>query len=402
MKHAFLCGILIASSLSLNAQIGLPKLPKVPKISSGTASNASNLSKVDLSPAATAIKDYRNALSFAKDAVNGKHSDAGSRLDALVGKLAKIKEQDPKWSEYDKDEADYKALRAQYDKDQEGAKWDSRLQSMYYAVQSVEREPWNGWGNVSALEPSNYKEIKAYYDSHPEQATTAFTKGALAKCAEFQPTILPKIKAEELKDIDEVMSKTADHIKANRVKADYLNNKSVGYLESSPKSDVKTLESNLGDFDVAFRMMPGDADFTQRKADIEARIADLNLYMSSGEHAQMVAKLKQMEIDKVQLFKPGMTNASYDAIVKRDLNATKYGTIQRIVLVSRDWEINKNEYGLIISKSIDVQVATKLDGKCYKVRGYIAADYAGGGTYSTSPTFVTQDKEEMNCNNISK
>jgi hypothetical protein len=98
MKHAFLCGILIASGLSLNAQIGIPKIPKVPKVpsvsgggsNSGSGTSVTNVSKVDLSPAAQAIKDYRNALSFAKDAVNGKNSDAGSRLDGLVTKLAKI------------------------------------------------------------------------------------------------------------------------------------------------------------------------------------------------------------------------------------------------------------------------------------------------------------------------
>jgi hypothetical protein len=409
MKHAFLCGILIASGLSLNAQIGIPKIPKVPKVpsvsgggsNSGSGTSVTNLSKVDLSPAAQAIKDYRNALSFAKDAVNGKNSDAGSRLDGLVTKLAKIKEQDPKWSEYDKDEADYKALRAQYEKDQVAADFDSRLQNMYFAVQSVEREPWNGWGRVDVLVPEYYKEIKAYFDAHPESASSNFNKGALAKCAEFQPTILPKVKAEEIKDLDEVMTKTSTHIKENRAKATYLDNQSVSILEDAPKNQVRDLEGAIKDCDVALRMMPGDADFTQRKSSFQSRVADLNTYMSSGEHAQMIAKRRQMDIDAVRLEKAGMTNAAHDGIVKRDHDAAAFGPIQRIVLVDSDWRIVKNEYGLILRKVISVELATKLEGKCYRVRGTLYSEYAGGGSYA-APKYYSDTKIEMNCNNISK
>lgn len=408
MKHAFLCGILIASSLSLSAQIGIPKLPKAPKvptISSGGGSSSgtsvTNLSKVDLSPAAQAIKDYRNALSFAKDAVNGKNSDAGSRLDGLVTKLAKIKEQDPKWSEYDKDEADYKALRAQYEKDQAGANMSSKLQDMYFAVLNVEREPWNGWGRVDVLVPDYYKEVKAYYDAHPADASSDFTKKALAKCAEFQPTILPKVKAEEIKDLDEVLAKTSTHIKENRAKATYLDNQSYGILEYSPQDHVKTLESTLKDCDVALRMMPADADFSQRKATMQARITDISAYVSSGEHAQMLAKRKQMDIDAVRLDKPAMTNAAHDAIVKRDHDAASFGAIQRIVLVDSDWSIVKNEFGLPLRKVIDVNLATKLEGKCYRVRGTLYSEYAGGGTYA-APKYYSDTKIEMNCANISK
>jgi hypothetical protein len=409
MKHAILCGVILATGLSLNAQIGIPKLPKAPKVpsisggsgASSSSSNVTNLSKVDLSPAAQAIKDYRNALSFAKDAVNGKNSDAGSRLDKLVPMLAKIKEQDPKWSEYDKDEADYKALRTQYEKDQAGANMSSKLQDMYFAVLNVEREPWNGWGRVEVLVPDNYKEIKAYYDAHPQDASSDFTQKALAKCAEFQPTILPKVKAEELKDLDEVMEKASRHIKENRSKPTYLDNQSVHIFADAPQGDVKTLEMSIKDCDVALRMLPGDADFTQRKSTILARIADLNTYVSSGEHAQMVAKRRQMDIDAERLGKPATTNAAHDAIVKRDFVTAEYGTIQRIVLLESDWSIIKNEFGLPLRKVLDVDVASKLEGKCYHVTGRLYCEYSGGGTYA-APKYYHDNKIEMNCANISK
>lgn len=408
MKHAFLCGIFIASSLTLSAQIGIPKIPKAPKVptisggsGSSSGTNVTNVSKVDLSPAATAIKDYRNALSFAKDAVNGKNSDAGSRLDGLVVKLAKIKEQDPKWSEYDKDEADYKALRAQYEQDQVHAKMDDRLQGLYFAILTVEKEPWNARSRAEALAPENFQAIKAHYDAHPEHLDTEFDKKALQKCDNYKTELLPKIKVEELASADKILEKAASHIKENRAKPTYLDNQSVNIFSDAPQSDIKELERGVKECDISLRMLPGDADLTQRKSTMQARITDLNTYINSGEHAQMIAKRKQMDIDEVRLGKAATTNAAHDAVVKRDFNAAEFGAIQRIVLLESDWRIVKNEFGLPLRKVLDVDVATKLEGKCYRVPGRLYCEYAGGGTYA-APKYYGEYKTEMNCGNISK
>ena len=82
---------------------------------------------------------------------------------------------------------------------------------------------------------------------------------------------------------------------------------------------------------------------------------------------------------------------------------TKYGTIQKINIIDRDWSIEKNALDIPTRKGMDVEVAYKQDGKCFILLGMVISTYQGGGKYGPANFVPSYFKPaEMNCANINK
>lgn len=418
--------LLLITSMSASAQLGLKNLKKKAEeagtkikdattpdkstttttttntsSSSSSSSSASkgNKANVEASPAAASIRNYRNALSFAKDAVEGKHDDAEERLEKLGKLLAKIKQEDPNWAEYSQDEAAYADLQKKFEANNADALLQKRLERFQLAMHYGENESIGSALNYAEdLTVSNYEDLKKSYAAQGKALTSYETK-VFNKAETFYKEIFPTMKTDFLKAIDRGVEGTDAFASANRAKKDYLDHVSVSFLD--PRGHIAKLDEHMKDCDRGLVMFPADQDIITKKADLGARKADLEKYISSGDLDKDIAKRKQMDIDEVLFSKVRMTDAGLDAIVKRDFDVESSGAIQRICLTSDDWYIRKNEYGLILNKTISVQVASKLDGKCYLVDGYILCEYEGGGKYG-KPHYYYDGKREMNCNNVSK
>lgn len=61
--------------------------------------------------------------------------------------------------------------------------------------------------------------------------------------------------------------------------------------------------------------------------------------------------------------------------------------LKKMILDAKDWSICKNEYGVILGKTIPVTLGFSKDGHCYYVSIQIQKDYAGGGTYQEAMYF---------------
>lgn len=61
--------------------------------------------------------------------------------------------------------------------------------------------------------------------------------------------------------------------------------------------------------------------------------------------------------------------------------------LKKLILDDKDWSIRKNEYGVILGKTIPVTLGFSKDGHCYYVSIQIQKDYAGGGAYQEAMYF---------------
>jgi hypothetical protein len=61
--------------------------------------------------------------------------------------------------------------------------------------------------------------------------------------------------------------------------------------------------------------------------------------------------------------------------------------LKKMILDAKDWSIRKNEYGVILGKTIPVTLGFSKDGHCYYVSIQIQKDYAGGGAYQETMYF---------------
>ncbi len=108
--------------------------------------------------------------------------------------------------------------------------------------------------------------------------------------------------------------------------------------------------------------------------------------------------------------KRGMVNAGYEktmlswvqANYKKEFRKPEYwenATLGNLIITSTDWNIKKNDYGLILYRSIACEVVIKNKGRCY-VRSFVfAQDYAGGGSYSSNLYYngFSSDTEQLKC-----
>lgn len=350
------------------------------------------------SPAAQTIRNYRNEISFASDAVKGQHYDAGDRLKKSKALLDKIKAEDPNWAEYDQDEALYLDLLKIYEKNNEGKIMQERVEKFNLAMHNIEREPWNGFGDVTVTAKKNYLELRAYYDNNPTVSRT-YADNVFSKADNFYNVVLPQVRTESLKQQNEVLEKTTSYLSENRAKADYLENKVTGSFYV--KDHIAQLQKGIQACDQGLAIYPNDAEYLSIKKTMETRIIDLEGYISSGQLAKDEEKRKIMDVDAIVLGTPAMKNTQLEEIVKRDLNTASYGTAKRVVILSSDWIIRRNEFGIILGKFLNVQVATDLNGTCYRVSGEIFCAYEGAGTYG-KPNYYSESNTIMNCLNINK
>jgi hypothetical protein len=78
------------------------------------------------------------------------------------------------------------------------------------------------------------------------------------------------------------------------------------------------------------------------------------------------------------------------------------GTVSRAVTFHDDYKVVKLDNGIPKYQFKEITMATKKDGKCYRVSVYASYTYKGGGTYSTTPTWGYDKPEEMACDNVNK
>lgn len=168
---------------------------------------------------------------------------------------------------------------------------------------------------------------------------------------------------------------------------DYVNYMSLGYNPGLPNYDFdKTEVEILTRTEDAAKTADLAAAKTLANEQAKKIIAAMDAKSKADAEAKVNANTRA---------KRGMVNAGYEKTMLTYLQANfkdqfrkpEYwtdATIGNLIITSTDWNIKKNDYGLILNRYISCQVVIKNKGKCYVKSFQFAQDYSGGGAYSTN------------------
>jgi len=171
-----------------------------------------------------------------------------------------------------------------------------------------------------------------------------------------------------------------------------------------PADRIKDIDNTLKEVEntKAFLTAEDPALNEFEKSLIEQK-AKIQAYVDGGGLEKRAAEVEKRLVEKRRLHDAGMTDQSVVDIVNNKIDKAKYGTPQRVVITSRTWEIEENEFGNPKLKFVKVDIATKkADGKCYYVKGSVAQKHQGGGVYGDKYLNIYYTEGEMNCNNINE
>lgn len=155
---------------------------------------------------------------------------------------------------------------------------------------------------------------------------------------------------------------------------------------------------------------------TNAKISVTKTKTEAELYISSGQFQQYLDKIHDAEIALVFLPKAVTKNATleqaalnyvkgteYNDYLKNDLSESPVASTLRVVTLTKEPWVKKNEYGLPLYQYHELWVAYKgQDGRCYMCAVYASYTYKGGGTYAGTPTWGADSPEEMACGNVMK
>lgn len=189
-----------------------------------------------------------------------------------------------------------------------------------------------------------------------------------------------------------------NYLKTERLKRSY----SEDDWKETPKSCIKSINYQLDKFEDLYSRT-NDASWVDAiKKELETRKGELQEYIDSGAFDKYLAEEYQKKVDARRMEKPGRTDASLIALVKKKHNVGEYGTIKRVIIRDSDWSVEKNGLGIPLEKYIRVQVCTVKDGVCDLRYGRLFKTYEGGGSYGNTKLSHYGSPLEINCANVNK
>lgn len=392
-----LTGATLILGMSANAQISVGKIKaKATEVKSTTkeVKTGAEEAKIDRSPAAESIRKLRFVNSSFKDVVERRDYTMKDKMKEMDQLIAKIRQDDPKWSELAEDEAAYNASKKLYDDAVMIDGLENELRS--FADNSKWINDKYKYAEIAPrLERKKYDDLKSRYAASGLKSENS--EKHIATADAFYANKGNNVSSLLQADADKAMERARYHNAEGRKNPKYIEN---FYKDGAPGA-LGELKTALGKANALLLVLPGDADITAAKNMLEAEIKDIDTYITSPQYASDIEAKKQYGLDQILLDPAGRKDPQMDAIVKRDMEKEN-GQIVRINLVSRDYYVYKTKAGMPLSKLLDVQTVTKgADGKCYRNSGYLKCQYEGGGIYG-KPTYYTESSTEMNCANANK
>lgn len=167
----------------------------------------------------------------------------------------------------------------------------------------------------------------------------------------------------------------------------------------NPERGIKQIDYELKGFLEEYYEKSKDSVWINELTELlKKQKAMLLEYKDGGEFTANKNAAHEKKIAKVIPNESGMEDASVNSTVKKYHNLES-GEIQKIIITSSDWLIEKNSGGLPLSKYVHVEVITIIDGSCYLNRGKVYRDYEGGGKYGNKKLSFYFAVYEMSCSN---
>ena len=324
--------------------------------------------------------------------VEGRNEEAIRNLEKVKTNLAKlqadpVESKKPYVKKFEKEYADIEKQR----KD----KYESYLSDEIYdkKIEAYYKFAMFGWEiQDKSLEPSytGYYAMKKDFEANkPEKFKNEYVQKRVAAVDNFFKVEVYKVVPELDAKVDKIIASI--HAKNSSGEEEYLLN---------AKSFLKDFEEPIKSITYNKKYLLEDKtgiDAVQAKIDKEKAILDE--YIKSGKYDAHVAKYKQQIIDKVRLGANKMSNPKYTSMATAGVDK---GKVNRVVITSDIWIVQKNEFGFPLYKYLPVDIAVTVDGKCWLAYGQIRKQYEGGGVYGGEYFNYWGQQDEMNCLNINK
>lgn len=196
---------------------------------------------------------------------------------------------------------------------------------------------------------------------------------------------------------DKVPTETMDAIKNTAKKS--FDKESWSVYPTDRVKDIETAQKQVNEARAYLKQPDPELEaYEKTLADQKAKIIK---YVDEGGLEKRDAEIEKRMVEKRTLHQAGMTDASVEATVKSKIDKNKYGSPLKVVITSKNWQIERNQYGQPKLKFVQVDIATKkADGKCYYVKGSVAQQHEGGGVYGDKYLNIYYTEGEMNCNNV--
>lgn len=196
---------------------------------------------------------------------------------------------------------------------------------------------------------------------------------------------------------DKVPATTMDAIKNTAKKS--FDEESWSVYPTDRVNDIETAQKQVNEARTYLKQPDPELEaYEKTLADQKAKIIK---YVNEGGLEKRAAEVEKRMVEKRTLHQAGMTDASVEATVKSKIDKNKYGSPIKVVITSKTWQIERNQYGQPKLKFVQVDIATKkADGKCYYVKGSVAQQHQGGGVYGEKYLNIYYTEGEMNCNNV--
>ncbi|MFK7785179.1 MAG: hypothetical protein AB8B56_08685 [Crocinitomicaceae bacterium] len=320
-----------------------------------------------------------NIKNIATETIEGTMYDLKSKLSTIKNYYA---ETSMKLSSLEADYTTYKELAETEYKNRDIA--DENAKELKYLNNSATyfREKGDANSTSSMIEYAKYVKWKDAYNAQVNKDVVA--EKYIADLEDYFDNYLPNEFSQKLKE--------------------YYSNQQYfkeDYWRDEPQRAIERIEYVLENKSVeAYKTFSRHGswidDVNKMLVDHKAKLVD---YKDNGEYAAYKEKKRREKADKVFPSKSAMNDASIISVVKKKHNVTNSGTIKKIIITS-DWYVKKNDFGLPIEKSVEVEVITTMDGECYLNRGSVFRTYEGGGTYGAKKLSFYRSSSLMNCKNM--
>lgn len=250
------------------------------------------------------------------------------------------------------------------------------------------------WDRITYEE---YATLKKEYNNFYSEFSSAYQK---ANNKEHQDSYTQKLTQKiDAYYTEKVTAEQMAGLK-NKVKRSF-DDKDWTVYPSDRVSDIETAERMIDNIKVYLKGQ--DADLLEFEKSLKDQKGKIIEYVASGGLEKRDAEIEKRMVETRTLHAAGMSDASVNSTVSSKIDKAKYGTPIKTVITSKNWEIERNDYGQINLKFVKIDIATKkADGKCYYIKGSVARKYEGGGQYGNQYLNIYYTEGQMNCNNVNK
>lgn len=428
---------LVATAQDVNAQFPKIKTPKVevPKIktpkvelptdSDNNKGSSKTSSKTDVKIGSKSSGSFDNVTE--DPSANSHRRNCDEKLDFIIAEYAKPARN---YSEIFKQE---ESINKAYEfvKKLEPNVDGSRFEAKHNPIKERVAADLVSYNRAKELEKefsNNYsyeKEYKEYtfekYQSNLCYCKYYYNKTA-SKYSEYQPlkteydALLVKLAGYSHEDTKIIFERVASCHTNGNTYATWVGNAKIQELEAfatkNEANEPKDVIKKANEYITVSDMLAADPSFpittaaktalASGKASAEKIKNSADTYISSGRYQAHLDKLYQEKIAKVFMPKSTVKNASLEQSAIAYIKGEDVGTPSRAVTIHADHKVVKLDNGIPKYQFKEIVVATKKDGKCFKVSVYASYTYKGGGTYATAPTWGYDKPEEMACENLNK